>query len=145
MEAPNPTTKQNLKLTKQMHSCHTLNNIPRSIPAITNIVPWHSMFSIAVSSDAAPRWSLHLTNSTKHNTLQCIPKVHFVPVPGNLRQHKLVSQEGINILTDCVWEKSPAIFTPDKLKPKHSPTCLDFTQVAMLMVHPKTVETISSY
>ncbi len=34
---------------------------------------------------------------------------------------------------------------PDKLKPKHAPSCLDLEQVVMPMIHPTTGETISSY
>jgi hypothetical protein len=37
------------------------------------------------------------------------------------------------------------MFTPNKLKMKSAPLCLDFAQVAMPMVHPTTGETISSY
>ncbi len=35
--APNPTTKQALKLTKQTHSQQTRNNIPGGVPPITNV------------------------------------------------------------------------------------------------------------
>jgi hypothetical protein len=44
-----------------------------------------------------------------------------------------------------VWAHSPDIFTPDKLRPATSPSCLDYKQLAMPMVHPTTGETISSY
>jgi hypothetical protein len=71
--------------------------------------------------------------------------VKFTAIPGGLRSRNLISQEAINVLTDCVWSKSPDIFTPKKLKPAHAPSCLDFEQVAMPMVHPTTGETISSY
>jgi hypothetical protein len=37
MAAPNPTTKQVLKLTKRTHSCTMQNNMPGSVLAITNI------------------------------------------------------------------------------------------------------------
>jgi hypothetical protein len=40
---------------------------------------------------------------------------------------------------------STDIFTPNKLRPTSMPTCLDFKQVAMPMVHLTTGETISSY
>jgi hypothetical protein len=36
MAAPNPTTKQALKLTKRTHSRQTRNNVPGSMPPITN-------------------------------------------------------------------------------------------------------------
>jgi hypothetical protein len=37
------------------------------------------------------------------------------------------------------------MFTPNKLKTKSAPSCLDFAQVAMPIVHPTTSKTISSY
>jgi hypothetical protein len=57
----------------------------------------------------------------------------------------MISQEAINFLTECVWSKSPDIFMPSKLQSKSTPSCQDFEQVAMPMVHPTTGETISSY
>jgi hypothetical protein len=57
----------------------------------------------------------------------------------------MISQEAINLLTECVWAKSPDIFAPSKIKSKTTPTCLGFEHVAMPMVHPTTGETISSY
>jgi hypothetical protein len=36
MSAPNPTTRRELRLTKRTHSWRTRNNIPGSIPLITN-------------------------------------------------------------------------------------------------------------
>jgi hypothetical protein len=45
----------------------------------------------------------------------------------------------------CMWTKSLDICTPKKLMPAAMPTCLDFKQVAMPMVHPVTGKTISSY
>jgi hypothetical protein len=71
--------------------------------------------------------------------------VKFSAIPGGLRSRNLISQEAIKFLTDCVWSKSPDAFTPDKLKPKHAPSCLNLEQVAMPMIHPTTGETISSY
>jgi hypothetical protein len=37
------------------------------------------------------------------------------------------------------------MFTPTKLRPKSTPTCFDFQQVAMPMVHPTTGKTINSH
>jgi hypothetical protein len=37
------------------------------------------------------------------------------------------------------------IYMPPKLKMKTAPSCLDFAQIAMPMVHPTTGEAISSY
>jgi hypothetical protein len=74
-----------------------------------------------------------------------IPKVRFWPIPGGIRNLNVISQEAINFLTKCIWAKSPDIFTPKKLMPASTPTCLDCEQVAMLMVHPVLGKTISSY
>jgi hypothetical protein len=71
--------------------------------------------------------------------------VHFQHIQGGIQHAPLISQEAINFLTECVWAKSPDIFTPTKLRPKSTPTSFDFQQVAMPMVHPTTGETISSY
>jgi hypothetical protein len=89
-----------------------------------------------------------LPQSHKQLILQmpvCIPQVHFPPIPGGLQNSNAISQEAINFLTKCIWAKSPDIFTPNKLMPAAMPTCLDFEQVAMPMVHPVTGKTISSY
>ena len=74
-----------------------------------------------------------------------IPQVHFPPIPGGLQNSNAISQEAINFLTKCIWAKSPDIFTLNKLMPAATPTCLDFEQVAMPVVHPVTGKTISSY
>jgi len=71
--------------------------------------------------------------------------VKFAAIPGGLRSRNLIRQKAINFLTDRVWSKSPDVFTPDKLKPKHTPSCLDLEQVVMSTIHPTTRETISSY
>jgi hypothetical protein len=75
----------------------------------------------------------------------CIPRVPFQPIPGGIQNSNVISQEAINFLTECIWAKSPNIFTPNKLMPAATPTCLDFEQVTMPVVHPVTGETISSY
>ena len=74
-----------------------------------------------------------------------IPQVRFQPIPGRIQNSNVISQEAINFLTKCIWAKSPNIFTPKKLMPAATPTCLDFEQVAMPMVHLVIGETISSY
>ena len=66
-------------------------------------------------------------------------------LPGGLQNNNIISQEAINFLTECIWNNSPDICTPTKLKTKPSLVCLDLQQVAMPMVHPTTGETISSY
>jgi hypothetical protein len=57
----------------------------------------------------------------------------------------VISQEAINFSIKCIWAKSPDIFTPKKLMPASTPTCLDYKQVAMPMVDPITGKTISRY
>jgi hypothetical protein len=64
---------------------------------------------------------------------------------GGIRHALMISQEAINFLTECVWSKSQDIFTPSKLQSKSTPSCLNFEQVAMPMVHPTTGKTIRSY
>jgi hypothetical protein len=89
-----------------------------------------------------------LPKTHKQSNLQmhvCIPRVRFWPIPGGIHKFNVISQEAINFLTKCAWAKSPGIFTLKKLMPASMPTCLDFEQVAMLMVHLVTGETISTY
>jgi hypothetical protein len=74
-----------------------------------------------------------------------IPCVHFIPVDGGLWNKNFIAQEAINFLTECVWADLPDICTLTKLKDKSAPSCLDFAQVAMPMVHPTTGKTINSY
>ena len=136
MAAPNPTNKRLLKATPRSHVRLTRNNTPGSVPAITRSSPRRPN-PIAVlpppSTTGPPRRSSR------------IPRVKFAAVPGGLRARNLISQEAINYLTDSVWSNSPDVFMPDKLKPKHAPSCLDLAQVAMPMIHPTTGETITSY
>jgi hypothetical protein len=134
MAAPNPTMKQNLKRIKHTHSRVTCNNIPRSVPPITCIV---SQCPIPMPLASPPRCSpCHAA------TPERVPQICFIPIPGGLRQHNLISQEAINILTEYVWSTLPDSFTPHKLKPQRG---FNLNQVAMPMVHPSTGETISSY
>jgi len=132
MAAPNPTNKRVLKTTPRSHVRLTRNNIPGSVPAITREASRHPN-PINPPLTAPPRRSPR------------IPKVKFAAIPGGLHSQNLISQEAINFLTDCVWSKFPAVFTPDKLKPKHAPSSLDLEQVAMPMIHPTAGKTISSY
>jgi hypothetical protein len=131
MAAPNPTNKRVLKTKRRSHVRLTRNNIPGSVPAITR--------------EASCRPNPLNPPPTGPRRSPRIPKVRFGAIPGGLRSRNLISQEAINFLTDSVWSKSPDVFTPDKLKPKHAPSCLNQEQVAMPMIHPTTGETISSY
>jgi hypothetical protein len=136
MATPNPTKKRTLKNTKWTHLRLTHNNIPGSIPTITRVILTHPF------STAPQQWSLRLAPPSTANPRQA-PRVCLISVPQGLRQSNIISQEAINFFTDCVWVKSPAIYTLDRLKPKKQG--LNFEQVAMPMVHPTTGKTISSY
>jgi hypothetical protein len=136
MTAPNSTKKWTLKNTKQTHLCVTCNNIPGSVPAITKARPMHP------TPTAPERQSLRLAPQTTANPGQD-PWVRLIPVPSGPQKSNLISQEAINVLTNCVWPKSPNIYTPDKLKCKKKG--LNFEQAAMPMVHPTTSKMISSY
>jgi hypothetical protein len=86
-----------------------------------------------------PRTTAELVPPTR------IPRVHFQHIQGGIQHDPLISQEAINFLTECVWAKSPNIFTLATFLPKSTPTCFEFKQVAMPMVHPTTGKTSSSY
>jgi hypothetical protein len=118
--------------------------MPGSVPGITK--NWMNRCSFSVPSPAplpAPtQQSLrHQTPVTPIN----IPHICFQNIPGGIQHAPMISQEAINFLTKCVWSESQDIFTPSKLQSKSNPSCLDFKQVAMPMVHPTTGKTISSY
>jgi hypothetical protein len=152
MNAPNPTQKRTLKLSKRMHSRQTRNNIPGSVPQITPTAPRRLITNPLPTPIVAPQQS---PGTASQNTVPVIPSVllaptwipcvHFVPVKGGLQNRNFISQEAINFLTECVWENLSKICTPTRLKTKSAPSCLNFVQVAMPMIHPKTCESISSY
>jgi hypothetical protein len=86
-----------------------------------------------------------LYSAPLHTATTQRPKVQLLPVDGRLQHNNIISQEAINFLTNCIWENLPDIYTPTKLMPTSTLTCLDHKQVAISMVHPITGETISSY
>ncbi len=61
MNAPNPTQKQRLKLTKWTHSRLTRNNIPGSVPAITPMASRHFIPNPPTPTVIAPRRSPQTT------------------------------------------------------------------------------------
>ncbi len=75
-------------------------------------------------------------------SLTRIPQVQFVPIEGGLRQHRIISQKTISFLTKCIWANVQDVCTPTKLNSKSVPSCLDFAQAAMPLVHPMTGKTI---
>jgi hypothetical protein len=70
-----------------------------------------------------PHWSLRTPAAGLQTKPIRIPKVCFVPVEGGLQNNNIISQEAINFLTKCVWEKVPNICTPNKLCPTTAPSC----------------------
>ncbi len=93
----------------------------------------------------APRWSSQTPASGLQTKPIHFPKIHFALVNGGLWNKNIISQEAIHILNKRTWGKALDICTPNKLCPTTAPSCLDFKQVAMPMVHPTTIETIRSY
>ncbi len=114
--------------------------------AITPTAPRQSIPNTPLTPVVAPRHSPRTTTPANATTIATrIPWVRFVPINGGIQNRNFISQEAIDFLTECIWANSPNVFTPSKLRSNSAPSCLDFTQVAMPMVHPTTGETISSY
>jgi hypothetical protein len=124
MAAPNPTKKRQLKLTKCTHVRRTQNNIPGSVPLITNIAQRSGDLHPIPTHATATCWSLRTHTPSAQLPPSCIPRVRFRPVLGGLCSCPIISQEAINFLTECVWAQSSNIFTPDKLRPATSPIVL---------------------
>ncbi len=110
MVTPNPTTKRTLRLTKRMHMQRTQNNVPGSVPPITNIAPRQDIL--------IPPTPLHTQLPQRSTCNQApmattmppqLPHVRCVPILGGVCRTPLISQEAINLLTKCVWAKSPDI------------------------------------
>ncbi len=123
----------------------TQNKIPGSVPLITNIagrnVDLHPIPTRVTTTRRSPR--THTPSAQLVPTR--IPSVRFSPIPNGLRSRPIISQEAIIFLTKCMWAQSSDIFTPEKLHPATSQSCINFKQLATPMVYPTTGETISSY
>jgi hypothetical protein len=146
MTAPNPTARCVLKLTRWTHLQHTCNNTPGSIPAITRAPSTWQQVPAPLMPAPTPPTPRRSPRTTTPGTAMRIPRVQVQRIQGGINHAPLISsQEAINFLTECVGATSPNIFTPTKICPKTMPTCLNFEQVAMPMVHPTTGKTISSY
>jgi hypothetical protein len=133
--APNLTAPRQLKKTARTHSRITRNNIPGSTPPIINNGKHRRMEAPTTPDEPtiSPRWSKRKVGNTSPQ------KVRFFPIEGGVRSRNMISQEAINFLTECVWENSPDLYTPTKLRPINGTTStFDFQQVAMPMVHPTT-------
>ena len=143
--APNPTAPRQLKKTTRTHLRRTCHNVPGSTPHIIYIGKRRRIEAPKTPAPPtiSPRKSPRKVAPTGTKTPQ---KVQFIPIEGGVRSRNIISQEAINFLTECVWAKSPDLYTPTKLRPNYGTTfTFDFQQVATPMVHPTTGETISSY
>ncbi len=147
MNAPNPTTKWTLKLTKRVHCQLTRNNIPETVPSITRAPPRRPPPTATKATPVrqSPRLSKTAQRIQNAGLPKQIPKVQFVRIVGQLRNHSLISQEAITILTDKVWNNLPPIHTPENLWPKENATDANLEHLVMPMIHPTTGETITSY
>ncbi len=99
MAAPNPTTKRQLKLTKCTHVRRMQNNIPGSVPLITNIAQISGDLHPIPTRMTATCWSPRTHTPSAQLALTCIPHVRFRPVSSGLRSRPIISQEAINFLT----------------------------------------------
>ncbi len=147
MNAPNPTAKRALKSTKRVHWRITQNNVPGTAPPIT---PAISRCPIPTADAATPVHCYPRLGKTAQRIHDArlpkrIPKVRFVPIAGRLQNHKVISQQDMNFLTDKVWNNSPQHFAPTNLQPKEKATAANLEHLAMPMIHTTTSETISSY
>ena len=96
MATPNPTTKRTLRLTKRMHMQRTQNNVPGSVPPITNIAPRQDIL--------IPPTPLHMQlpqRSTRNRapmatpTLTQLPHVCCVPIAGGVCRTPLISHKAL--------------------------------------------------
>jgi hypothetical protein len=144
--APNPTAPRKLKQTARTHSGITRHNIPGSTPPIVNIEKRHNIATNQTPSAPEPIGPRRLTRNVPHKGPNTPKNVQFIPIEGGVHTRNFISQEAITFLTECVWEKSPDLYTPAKLCPNSgTKSTFNFQQVAMPMVHTTTGETISSY
>jgi hypothetical protein len=100
MNAPNPTTKRALKLTKRVHHRLTWNNIPGTVPPITQAPPrcLPPTATEATPVQQSPWLSKTAQRIQNAGLPKPIPKVRFVPIVGQLHNHSLISQEAIVFL-----------------------------------------------
>ena len=121
MNAPNPTQKRKLKLTKRTHSQQTQNNIPGSVPIITPTAPKLLIANLPPPSIMIPRRSPQTSSKTVVPKPMHIPPVHFIPVDSGLRNKKKLSQEAINFLPKRIWpiRQTSALQQSSKLNLPH--------------------------
>jgi hypothetical protein len=121
MKVPNPTMRQVLKSTKQVHQRSTCNNIPGSVPAITCTQPLHSP---QMDTNKTPiRRSPSLRNMSPQTDDTRLPqpyrKPQHAPSASRSLQHNIISQQALHLLADNVWDNSNPNFTPQNLRPQH--------------------------
>ena len=109
--APNPTAPRQLKKTVRTHSRLTRHNIPGSTPHIVNIGKRRRIEAPTTPAPptTSPRRSTRKLTKPGTTTPQ---KVQFIPIEGGVQSRNIISQEAVNFLTECVWEKSPDLYTP---------------------------------
>jgi hypothetical protein len=147
MNAPNPTTKWVLKLTKRVHRQLTRNNISRTVPPITRGPSQHPPPTATKATPVQRSPWLGKTAPCIHDASlpQTISKVCFAPIAGRLRNHNIISQQALNFLSNKVWNNSAPNHTPKNLWPKDTMTATNLEHLAMPMIHPMTGKTIMSY
>jgi hypothetical protein len=147
MNAPNPTMKRAIKTKKWVHWRITCNNVSDTVPPITRALPWRPPPTATKETPVRQSPRLGKTAQRIHNTRlpQRIPKVSFVPIKGQLRNHNIISQQAINFITDKVWNNSTPIHTPTTLRPKEKATATNLDHFVMPMIPPTTGKTITSY
>jgi hypothetical protein len=147
MNAPNPTTKRALKLTKRVHHRLTRNNVPGTVPPITRVPPCHPppTATEATLVQQSPRLGKMAPRIHDANLPQTIPKVRFAPIASRLCNHNIISQQALNFLTNKVWNNSAPSYTPKNLRPKDNATAANLEHLAVLMIHPMMGKTITSY
>ncbi len=147
MKAPNPTTKQALKLTKQVHPQLTRNNVPRTVPPITRAPQRHPPPTATKATPVRQSQRLGKTAPCIHdaNLPQTIAKVRFALIAGRLCNHNIISQQALNFLTDEVWNNSASSYMPKNLRPKDNVTAANLEHLAIPMIHPTMGKTVMSY
>jgi hypothetical protein len=140
IQSRNPTAKWALKTTPRIHQRDTRNNTPRALPLITK--RRRDRDNDAQGHRRLPRIKAKLALSTPFTTPS---PTKITPIPCGARQ-RVVTQQAINVLTIQEKVSTNRAFTPTALMEftvTHRPTKLEY--YANPMVHPVTVETISSY
>jgi hypothetical protein len=161
MLANNPTSKRVLQAKARTHQRTTWRNTPGTLPKITRLEIVPLLQANTQTQSTAPHvinnMPLEATMLTvPHLQAQKIKRVITGMVPRQLtrltagdpqvrfRNSRMISQEAINMLLMDYLQNNTVTFTPAKLAPPPGPL-MNLEHYAMLMVHPTTGKTISSY